>query len=322
MQTSEYSVDLSVFPWVTPPMYVNYSLTDSARIEAGVRAMLTEPGASDALLIPLAPLPNGTRYFAAAIRDLGDVQHVVMAQYPLPRVSFACMRALETPETVRAAFPHIRFTVGCLGRVDNQRLFWNVLREQSELVYATITQHIVVGGMGLGYDILARSMYGMAMASRVEIALREVCGGVRTVLLVYDPEDEHHFMAILRNGTTIKLVDVQVVPQIVPFERMVIFQPQMAQMFPGFQFTSIQPQMAQMFPGFQFTSTRFTDAEKEVVYLAPVLQHYQILNDTHYRHPQLTAVAMSLHPRLGSAVANHIGSLGCDVLAKIANMML
>jgi hypothetical protein len=216
------------------------------------------------------------------------------------------MRALETPETVRAAFPHIRFTVGCLGRVDNQRLFWNVLREQSELVYATITQHIVVGGMGLGYDILARSMYGMAMASRVEIAFREVCGGVRTVLLVYDPEDEHHFMAILRNGTTIKLVDVQVVPQIVPFERMVIF----------------QPQMAQMFPGFQFTSTCFTDAEKEVVYLAPVLQHYQILNDTHYRHPQLTAVAMSLHPRLGSAVANHIGSLGCDVLAKIANMML
>ncbi len=123
------------------------------------------------------------------------------------------------------------------------------------------------------------------MASRMEIALREVCGGVRTVLLVPNPDFDFHFMVVLRNGTAINLVDVHVVPQIFLFEHMVIFHPQMALMFPGFQFTSIP----------------LTDAEKQVVFQAPVLQCYQAMSDMHNDKHNLTlratAVAMSLHPR-------------------------
>jgi hypothetical protein len=200
----------------------------------------------------------------------------------------------------------------------------DVHRELSGLVYDTISlfnpQHTVVGGMRLGFDVRINGwnlpvaevychMYEMAMASRMEIALREVCGGVRTVLLVYNPET-HHFAAILRNGTAINIVDVQVIPEIVNLQRMVVF----------------QPRMALMFPGFQFTSTRFTDAETHEVHQTPVLQHYQAMSDTHYpkyyRNPRTIAVAMSLHPRLGSDEDNLIGSLGCDVVAKIARMML
>ena len=138
--------------------------------------------------------------------------------------------------------------------------------------------HIVVGGMGLGYDIHANNwylrgavikrMYKVDMASRVEIALREVCGGVRTVLLVPkvpSPNFDFHFMVILRNGTTINLVEVHVVPQYDLFELEIIF----------------QPQMALMFPGFQFTSVRLTDAEKQEVFQAPVLQYYQAMSDMH-----------------------------------------
>ena len=146
------------------------------------------------------------------------------------------------------------------------------------------------------------------MSSRMDIALREMSRGVRTVLLVYEPNNNDHFIAILRNGTTFNIVDPDVVtyPQVVAFEHMVIF----------------HPQMAQMFPGFQFTSTRFTNADKIAIFQEPVLQHYQALSDKHYRCQRLTAVAMSLHPRLGSAMMNRIGSLGRDILVGIANMML
>jgi hypothetical protein len=264
-------------------VYVDYSPSDSARIEAGVRAILTEPGAKKAILIPLTPLPNGIQYLAAAIRNSSDERCVNMVEYQLDMlpVTPKGMRAIETPDTVLAAFPHIRFTAGHRGRVNSKPLFWDILSELSELAYDTISlsnpPHMVVGGMGLGYDIYANSwyirgavdkrMYKTDMASRVEIALREVCGGVRTVLLVPNPEFDFHFMVILRNDTTINLVEVHVAPQrdLFELELEIIF----------------QPQMALMFPGFQFTSVRLTDAEKQEVFQAPVLQYYQAMSDMH-----------------------------------------
>ena len=283
MQTSQYSVDQSLRPWDMVHVYVDYSPSDSARIEAGVRAILTEPGAKKAILIPLTPLPNGIQYLAAAIRNSSDERCVNMVEYQLDMlpVTPKGMRAIETPDTVLAAFPHIRFTAGHRGRVNSKPLFWDILSELSELAYDTISlsnpPHMVVGGMGLGYDIYANSwyirgavdkrMYKTDMASRVEIALREVCGGVRTVLLVPNPEFDFHFMVILRNDTTINLVEVHVAPQrdLFELELEIIF----------------QPQMALMFPGFQFTSVRLTDAEKQEVFQAPVLQYYQAMSDMH-----------------------------------------
>ena len=283
MQTSQYSVDQSPRPWEMVRVFVDYSPSDSARIEAGVRAILTEPGAKKAILIPLTPLPNGIQYLAAAIRNSSDERCVNMVEYQLDMlpVTPKGMRAIETPDTVLAAFPHIRFTAGHRGRVNSKPLFWDILSELSELAYDTISlsnpPHMVVGGMGLGYDIYANSwyirgavdkrMYKTDMASRVEIALREVCGGVRTVLLVPNPEFDFHFMVILRNDTAINLVEVHVAPQrdLFELELEIIF----------------QPQMALMFPGFQFTSVRLTDAEKQEVFQAPVLQYYQAMSDMH-----------------------------------------
>ena len=283
MQTSQYSVDQSPRPWEMVRVFVDYSPSDSARIEAGVRAILTEPGAKKAILIPLTPLPNGIQYLAAAIRNSSDERCVNMVEYQLDMlpVTPKGMRAIETPDTVLAVFPHISFTAGHRGRMNSKPLFWDILSERSKLAYDTISlsnpPHMVVGGMGLGYDIYANSwyirgavdkrMYKTDMASRVEIALREVCRGVRTVLLVPSPEFDFHFMVILRNDTTINLVEVHVAPQrdLFELELEIIF----------------QPQMALMFPGFQFTSVRLTDADKQEVFQAPVLQYYQAMSDMH-----------------------------------------
>jgi hypothetical protein len=322
MQTSEFSVCLAARPWAIPRVYVDYSQADSGRIEAGIRAMLTEPGAKKTLLIPLGPLPNGMRFYVAVIRDWSDERWLKVSQYRLEMLPDGMVirtKAVETPDTFRAAFPHVRFTTERVDTVDSKHLFWKAHRKQSELEYVMISlsnpQHGVAGGMGLGYDIrtdgwtrpatlLHHHVYGRAISTRMEIALHEMCQGVRTALVVYLTGSR--FIAILRNGTSINLVDVNVVsyPAVKAFEHMVIF----------------QPQMAQIFPGFQFTSTRFTDAEKQVVFQAPALKHYQALNDKHYRNSRTTAMGMSLHPRLGSSAANHIGCLGSDVLIKIANM--
>ena len=120
MQTSQYSVDQSPRPWVEPHVYVDYSPTDSARIEAGVRAMLTEPGSKKAILIPLTPLSNGVQIYTAAVRCLSDRRCVNMMQYQF--LPFTATRAIETPKTIRDAFPHFRFTAKPLGVQDNQRL--------------------------------------------------------------------------------------------------------------------------------------------------------------------------------------------------------
>jgi hypothetical protein len=323
MQTSEFSVCLFHRPWVVPRTYVNYNPFDSARIEAGFRAMLTIPGTKKVLLVPLAPLANGLQFYVAIMRDWNDERRFKVSQFRLemrPTGMFICSRPINIPDTFRAAYPHISFTTELLDTVDSKHLFWKAHRKQSEMEYDMISlsnpQHIAFGGMGLGYDFridgwtqppspLHHHVYGRVISTRMEIALHEVCRSVRTALMVY--VYGHRFIAILRNGNVINLVDVNVVqyPEVKAFEHMVIF----------------HPQMALMFPGFQFTSARFTDADKQVVFQEPVLKHYQALNDKHHRHPRAIAMGMSLHPRLGGAAANHIGSLRGDVLTTIANMM-
>jgi len=329
MQTTEFAVDRAAIPWVMPRVYVNYGPIDSVRIEMGIKMMLTEPGAKKNLLIPLTPLANGVVYFAAITRN---ERSAGLAQYRLeatPTGMYMRIRAIDVPDRVRADYPHITFTTNQLDEVDNQNLFWNILHKKCELMYDTISlsnpQHAVVGGMRLGYDVRSdgwtqvpptpdqfRAMYGNTMSRRVEISLREMCmpGAVRTSMMVYDLRSKDHSVALLRNGTTINIVDVMVrtYPQLVAFERVVIF----------------HPNMLQMFPGFQFTSVRFTDAEKDTLFQKPVLDHYEALNSSylmqHYRGPRLTALAMSLHPRLGKDAMGHIGCLGRDVLVIIARM--
>ena len=324
------SVDRSVRPWTGRPMYAPYSSIDSGRIEVGIQMMLSEPGAKKTLLIPLTPLANGMVYYASAIREERTLK---LAQFRLDFTATGVhmrVRSIEVSDGVKAAYPHITFENDHIDQTDSDRLFWSVLHKHCESVYASISltnsRYMVVGGMGmgLGYDIrndgwnqplvpAVHSMYGPRYIERIEIALRDVCapGADPTkTLLLNDFHSTRHRMAVIRNGPSVNLVDINVVfyPQLNVFERQVI----------------VTPGLALLFPGFQFGSARLTDADTQALFQEPVLAHYRALNERylmqHYRVPRLTALAMCLTPRLCDPEAGGIASLPRETLMLIASL--
>jgi hypothetical protein len=324
MQGISFSVDRSKHPWTGQRRYAQYGATDCARIEMGIKMMLTVPGAKKQLLVPLTPLSNGMVYYMALIRDERNLK---MVQYRLEIDStgvFYRVRAVEVSGALAAEYPHITFRSDPFNMVDNNVLFWNVFRKEWETVYQTISlsnpQHVVSRAMGLSHDTRgdawtqppsppSQVMYGLRFSNRIEITLREICGAVQsTAMMVRHDSDNCHFIALIRNGSAINAVDVQVIfhPDMTILERMVVYSPNMVQLFPGFQFGSVQ----------------LTDAERYTLMQEPVLRHYQTKNERYfmenYRIPRLTALAMCLHIRLG--VASRIGALDREVVVLIAGM--
>ena len=324
MQEISFSVNRSIRPWSGQRRYVQYSATDCVRIEMGIKMMLTVVGAKKQLLIPLTPLPDGRLYYMALIRDERTVK---MVQYRLEINAtgvFYRVRAVEVSDGVKAEYPHITFRTERVDMFDNERLFWKVFGKAWETVYQTINlsnpQHVTTGVTSLSYDVRRDTWtpppaqrlvmtYGIMLLDRINITLREICGAAQSsAMMVRHGDDNRHFIALIRNGSLINAVDVQVIfyPDMTFSEHMIVYPANMVQLFPGFQFQSIQ----------------LTDAEKNTLVQEPVLRHYQTKNERYfmenYRIPRLTALAMCFHDRLGAT--SGIGALDREVVVLIAGM--
>lgn len=324
MQEISFSVARSNRTWTGQRRYVQYGATDCARIEMGLKMMLTVVGAKKQLLVQLIPLPDGTVNYMALIREERTVKIVqyrpeINALDVLYRV-----RAVEVSDGVKAEYPHITFRTERVDMFENEMLFWKVFGKAWETVYQTISlsnpQHVTAGITNLSYDTRRDTWtpppaqrlvmtYGIMLLDRINITLREICGAAQSsAMMVRHGGDNRHFVALIRNGSLINAVDVQVIfyPDMTFSEHMIVYPANMVQLFPGFQFQSVQ----------------LTVAEKNTLVQEPVMRHYQTKNERYfmenYRIPRLTALAMCLHVRLGAD--SGIGALDREVMVLIAGM--
>jgi hypothetical protein len=330
MQEAEFSVDRARNPWNRPALFAPYEPTDCERIKMGLQMMMTVAGAKKALLVPLVPLADGTVYFAAITRADRVVRTVQFRMELMPGGDGVMrIRPIQVSAAVRAEYPHITFVSDQLQEVDSERLFWRAMRKSWERVYDMVSlsnpQHSLLGGGTFGYDnrpvegwtqaltpLIHQAVYNRRFESQIEIALHElrVPGGGTTTMLVFDRLNTAHAVALIRTGTVINAVDLQVTtyPVRTITQRRAIFPPNINVFFPGVQFTSVQ----------------LSDAERDALIQEPVVRHYHALTDDyfveHVHVPRRTALAMSLHPRLSSGAG--IGGLVREVIVLIANMMI
>ncbi len=330
MQQADFSVDRARTPWNPPALYVPYEPRECVRIGAGLQGMLTVPGAKKELLIPLPPLIDGTVYYAAVTRVDRQVRTVQFRMEAMPSGSWAMrIRPIRVSDAVRDRYRSITFVSDQLQEVDGERLFWRVMRKSWEKAYDAVSvlnpQHVVLGGGAFGYDdrpvegwtqaltpLVHQAVYNPPLGARIEIALHElrVPGGKTETLVVFDRLNKDHAVALIRTGTVINAVDLQFAtyPVRTMWQRRAIF----------------PPHINAFFPGVQFTSAQLSDAEKDALIQQPVLRHYATIVDGYvndYVHtPRLTALAMSLHPRLSGGAG--IGRLDREIIVLIAKLMM
>jgi hypothetical protein len=330
MQEAEFSVDHARIPWNRQAIFVKYNMSECARIKMGLEMMTTVPNTKKEILIALPPLANGTAYFVAVVRVDRTVRIVQFRMELMPGgEGIARVRPIQVSAAVQLEYPHITFVSDQFQEADSERLFWRVMRKSWERAYDVMSlsnpQHILMGGGTFGYDnrpvegwaqalapLVNQSVYNPGFNSRIEIALHElrVPGGGTTTLLVFDRLNKDHAVALIRTGTVINAVDLQMAtyPVRIITQRRAIFPPHINVFFPEVQFTSVQ----------------LSDAERDALVQEPVARHHHALTNPyyveHYRIPRLTALAMSLHPRLSTGVG--LGGLDHEIIVLIAGMVV
>ena len=330
-QNPVFSVDLSVNPWMGTLNRVisAYAQNDNERIASAIYMILT-PGIKPRLLVPLTRLvPDGPSPYAVLIRN-DRVITVLQLEVGFNANNVdQITRPLIVPDTMKARFPHISFRTSAIDTTDCNRLFWNVLSRSWESEFDTLSlsnpQVALMGRNGVGFLLgqehwVAGNVYPnpqthmvvRSVRNRIGFYLQIICHPTasQTQVMVNDNSNHAHFVALIRNGATVNMVDVRFVPYPNPciIER-VMFVP---------------PEFTQDFPGIQFTSVRLSIAEKNALMMEPVRRHYWTLTDAFFvkhrdRVLRFTALAMGLHGRIGGG--SMIARLDRETVIAIALLL-
>jgi hypothetical protein len=320
--------EFSAVPWGrgNAQRIVEFIPADAELIFHGINFILS-PGQKPKVLIPLSPTADGVVRYVAMFRnerELNILQFEV--GFDEDDVEHRTKKVL-VPRSTITMNPHIVFLPTQLDVVDCDRVFWSALRKTWEAAFNALNlnnpQYVMTGGLYVGCFLRQDEwvlpshntdphtlMFGKFMRNRVELSLRVVCGTTSTTInfMVHDSKTKSHFVALIRSGATINMVDVRFIPYPDPIisERRMVF----------------PLDMTQRFPGFQFTSTRLTDAEKDELIQQPVRRYYRTLTDDFFQEQKtrilkLVALAMGLHARIGGG--SMIARLHRDVVVMIAN---
>ena len=343
MTDLRFEVDMVRNPWGRGHAYTPYAGMDHVNVLHGLNLMMKNVITDNFTLVPLTLTPDGIQYYVCITRVERNFRLTQVRLQFDPNNNgemFIRERPIRTSGVaLHNEFNHLTFDSGQIYITAFGVVFWDVLQEYWTGRYNHISlstnKHTPTGLIfksdsradgwvhyPAAVPLADAEIYNPMSQRRIEISIREICSqpaaATALMFMVHMPDEldgVYHYVAIIRNGDTLKVVDAvfnNMTQNNLCVEKVFIF--------PG--------DMNAVFPGFRFGSSKLTDAEKEAMVQKPVYDRYKAAYDAHFRLCRALkrwALLSCLHPSVARRPINErpaISILGRDILTVMAKTIL
>ena len=320
-------------PWGVDNAYEPYSVTDNRMIGEALSQMIAGKIRLNNILVPLELTKFGTQYYVYISREEFGGRAFELSQV---RNEFNGRNTHIRERPVRVLglglqheLSHLTFGSTPIGADIFEKVFWNMLNEQSAKMFNTVSlstnKHTPTHRLTFRSDsrtnggwarypapvpVVSAFPYDDKTMANIEIGFLAICSpesGPTSMMMIPLIDENRRYVAIRREGQVLTVSDVDFKEYGIVDEAVFIF----------------PREMETSFPGFQFASAKLTDAEKQVLVQKPVFDRYTEMFEpyvTRYRYNARMALLSCLHPRVVEKVK--ISILGVDLLKALAKMSL
>jgi hypothetical protein len=314
-----WAYNVSPFPWETTfvgPSFSEYNADDGNRMDVGLEGVVK---GGKSLLVPFHDEHYAMMYVSGLAGPLFPPKmEVNVVQFRMEiNVHSDSMsrksRPIHIPASVRVGYPQIELVSLEPSTDTAMKMFWGSLIEASmhafqcdEFVFPGNNQPRQIFGFN---DPAGFVQFEAVSEKRIGAALHQICTKKLLTAMVPVFENPGVYVALVRmRGTFVKAYSIRFVHEERRFS-------QRRFVFP--------PEIHQTYPDIHFFNEYLTNADVRELVQEPIKDYHRTLwkeiEEEYGFYSRLTALAMGLHPRLGSGA--HVNTLNKDNIVFIARML-